>query len=290
MRADRQDRMKTQFGHRAERRASGFTRTDLLSVAATAMLLGALQAATWGNAKVNTEAGVCLSNLRRLTTAWTQFAYDNNQNLAGDLSPVAPGSWIAPGYLDYSARNPNNTNTLSLVGSPSAQLGTYTRNVRIYRCPSDESRITIQTGTGQTVVPRVRSYSMNNAMNINDATIWLPAPPYRVFGKISDIVAPKPGMAFVFIDEHPGSINDGNFGVAMPGANLASARIIDVPASHHNRSGSLSFADGHAELHLWRDPRTSPPVQYGSFTALVVASPNNQDVRWLSDRTSSLKN
>lgn len=281
--------MKTQIPNRAEKTAAGFTRTDLLAVAAMAILLGALQGATWVNGKVNSEAGVCLSNLRRLTTAWTQFAYDNNGALPGDFQRVAPGNWISPGNLNYTWSNSDNTNTLSLVGSSSAQLGPYTRNIRIYRCPSDLSRITITNKTGPIVHPRVRSYSMSDAMNLNDATFWLPSPPYRIFSKVSEIVAPTPDRAFVFIDEHPDSINDGAFGVAMPGPNLAGSKFVDMPASHHDRSGALSFADGHSELHLWRDPRTSQPVLYG-YGSMAYNSPNNQDIRWLSDRTSSLKN
>ena len=47
-------------------------------------------------------------------------------------------------------------------------------------------------------------------------------------------------------------------------------------------------ADGHAEVHKWVDPRTRPPVRYNNQLQLNVASPNNQDMIWLSERTSSL--
>jgi len=36
------------------------------------------------------------------------------------------------------------------------------------------------------------------------------------------------------------------------------------------------FADGHAEIHKWRDGRTGPPAQYNCDLKLNVASPNNQ--------------
>jgi hypothetical protein len=57
--------------------------------------------------------------------------------------------------------------------------------------------------------------------------------------------------------------------------------IVDYPASYHHAAGGIAFADGHSEIHKWRDPRTMPPIA----TKLVngVASPNNQDVLWLQD-------
>ena len=67
----------------------------------------------------------------------------------------------------------------------------------------------------------------------------------------------------------------------------ASARIIDYPASYHNGAGGISFADGHAEIRKWVDARTRPAPKYNNALALNVPSPNNQDMIWLSDRTSS---
>jgi prepilin-type processing-associated H-X9-DG protein len=67
----------------------------------------------------------------------------------------------------------------------------------------------------------------------------------------------------------------------------ASARIIDFPASYHNGAAGLSFSDGHAEIKKWLDGRTKAKVKYDNSLQLNVASPNNRDMIWLSDRTSS---
>ena len=61
--------------------------------------------------------------------------------------------------------------------------------------------------------------------------------------------------------------------------------IIDYPASNHNGSGALSFADGHAEMHKWLDPRTTPPVRNQSIQ-LVVPSPRNVDMQYMSSVAS----
>jgi prepilin-type processing-associated H-X9-DG protein len=97
----------------------------------------------------------------------------------------------------------------------------------------------------------------------------------------------NPAMRFVFLDEHPDGINAGGFANMMI-ENSATARIIDFPASLHNGSGGISFSDGHAEIHKWRDARTRAPVHYNDFSLqLNVLSKDNQDMIWLSDRTSS---
>ena len=67
------------------------------------------------------------------------------------------------------------------------------------------------------------------------------------------------------------------------------ARIIDSPASFHNGAGGISFSDGHAEIRKWMDARTRPPVHYNNNLVLNVASPNNQDIAWLQERTTGLR-
>jgi prepilin-type processing-associated H-X9-DG protein len=94
-------------------------------------------------------------------------------------------------------------------------------------------------------------------------------------------------MLWVFIDEHPDSINNSDMAVKCDtiGAN---AQFIDYPASYHNGAGGLSFADGHAEIRKWLDPRTKPPILYRSGLS-GKASPNNPDIAWLQQRSSAKK-
>ena len=104
--------------------------------------------------------------------------------------------------------------------------------------------------------------------------------------KTADIIDPSPAMCYVLLDEHPDSINAGGYANMMV-ENIAQARIIDFPASYHNGAAGISFADGHAEIRKWVDPRTQPPPKYNGQLTLNVASPNNLDVVWLADRSSS---
>ena len=72
-------------------------------------------------------------------------------------------------------------------------------------------------------------------------------------------------------------------------AQASTARMIDFPASYHNGAAELPFADGHAEIKKWQDPRTRPAGQNNNQLQLNVASPNNPDVIWLAERTTVLK-
>ena len=122
-----------------------------------------------------------------------------------------------------------------------------------------------------------RSYSMNGNMGTADF-LWTPG--YRGYQKMSDLTVPGADRTFLFIDEHPGSINDASFAVTMDGfqTNPALARWVDFPGNHHNGAASLSFCDGRVETWKWQDARTTPLFRQGQLIPLNVASPGNPDV------------
>jgi prepilin-type processing-associated H-X9-DG protein len=62
---------------------------------------------------------------------------------------------------------------------------------------------------------------------------------------------------------------------------------VDIPASYHARACGFAFADGHAEIHKWRDNRTVIPVRYLTYSQIdFSAGLNNVDLSWLWRRTS----
>ena len=75
------------------------------------------------------------------------------------------------------------------------------------------------------------------------------------------MLKPGPANTYVLLDERQDSINDGYFVVEMDGyPDPDTTELIDYPASYHGRAEGLSFADGHAEIHKWVDPDTTPPL------------------------------
>jgi prepilin-type processing-associated H-X9-DG protein len=177
----------------------------------------------------------------------------------------------------------DSTNTATLVGPEYAafgSIGSYVKNPAIYRCPADKSAVTIN---GR-VFPRVRSMAMNGYMGGSPGENH-PEKVFWEFRTLSSLSVLGPSKAWVFIDEREDSINDGFFVVDA----AARYAIIDYPASYHNGSGALSFADGHTEFHKWLEPTTTPVLQSGQRLASdsKPTLPNDRDMAWLVPRTTA---
>jgi prepilin-type processing-associated H-X9-DG protein len=92
----------------------------------------------------------------------------------------------------------------------------------------------------------------------------------------------------VFVDEHPGSINDAAFANQMRDAETANARIIDMPASYHNGACGFSFADGHSEIKRWRGKTIQPKAVFGQNVSLnIPAADSRPDVLWFFQNTTA---
>jgi prepilin-type processing-associated H-X9-DG protein len=106
---------------------------------------------------------------------------------------------------------------------------------------------------------------------------------YQVYLKQSEI--PEPSSIFVLLDEREDSIDDAYFAVNMDEKGLA-ARFQNFPAFYHNGAGGFSFADGHAEIKRWLDPRTLTPIRPNQPVGYNIPSPNNPDIAWLQERST----
>jgi prepilin-type processing-associated H-X9-DG protein len=98
---------------------------------------------------------------------------------------------------------------------------------------------------------------------------------FFTYRKTAEIIRPAPAQAFVFLDEHPESIDDGYFLVWLDKKNEWG----NQPANYHNGAGGLSFADGHSEIRKWRDP--------ASLAAHIGTGLAPTDVPWLQLRASA---
>ena len=92
-----------------------------------------------------------------------------------------------------------------------------------------------------------------------------------------------PSGTFIFLDEHPNSINDGWFVTIPDDTNT----WYDLPASCHDGAGCFSFADGHSEIHHWLNPGTvQPVVRNGPKPDLTVPLTEADDITWIVQRIS----
>jgi prepilin-type N-terminal cleavage/methylation domain-containing protein/prepilin-type processing-associated H-X9-DG protein len=267
----------------------GFTLVEMLVVMAISGLLAALLLPTLSKARGRAEAMACLNNTRQLGLAWQLYADDHEGFLAYNLGMDGSAfrtnlNWVN-NVMTWDLSS-DNTNIATLTD---ASLGSYAGNApRIYHCPSDRSLSTLQRAAGWD--RRIRSYSMNamvgNAGIISASGANTNNPGYKQFFKTTQI--PRPAEIFVFLDEHPDSIDDGYFLNKVRNSTYgADDQWIDLPASYHDNSTAFSFADGHAWLHQWKEVNTIRPAQPDA-AGLPIAIPASAsvDFDWMLEHMS----
>lgn len=225
------------------------------------------------------------------------YANDHRDRLAYNLGGNAKEKTVAPrnpmnwvnGVMGWELDSDNTNYALIQEASlaPFCQ-----NNVQIYKCPADRALHEIQRQAGWK--ERTRSYSMNamvgNAGDLSTTGTNVNNPDYKQFFSFAEI--PRPASIFVFMDEHPDSINDGYFLVKReynPANRYASTTNLwwDLPGSQHGNGAVISFADGHVETHQWTDAATYAPSQ-PDVVNLPLEIPNDQrtDFYWLLRRSS----
>ncbi len=307
---------------RGRRFATGFTLIELLVVIAIIAILAAMLLPALTKAKQRAQSIACMNDTKQIMIAWNLYASDNNDFLPPNDYPYLTAyfgaganqakmkNWVVGTMAQPADAGDLGTKTGkgSELLDPNSLLSPYLRSIKVYHCPADNY---VDTYAGNQV--HVRSYSMNSAVGTVWSTYyssgspaigsavqggWLPGSSYNggqtawmTYGKQGSFTRPGPANTWVIMDENPITINDGSFAVSAM-ADAGKTYLIDYPTGNHGGAGALSFADGHAIVHKWQDPRTyNPPVSLhgNGGSGNTRQSPDNQDCMFLAPLTSALR-
>ena len=238
-----------------------FTLIELLLVIAIIAILAALLLPALATVQARGKRVACLDNLKQSALSFQMYTADNDGKLAQNYPLLQTGtdSWVLG---DMKVTGDSTNKTLIRQG----KFFPYASQVALYRCPSDPSR----TGNA----PRVRSYSMNGWIGSRYMETYPRTNGFRTFVRDSELSVAGPSKLWVIIDEHEASIDDAWFLVTMDD----SRPFASYPATRHEGSYGLNFADGHTEFYKLREP--------GAKIGDGQVSPDNPDWQRLKQVTT----
>jgi prepilin-type N-terminal cleavage/methylation domain-containing protein/prepilin-type processing-associated H-X9-DG protein len=270
---------------RAER---AFTLIELLVVIAIVAILAALLLPALNRAKEKAQAAYCLGNGHQIMLAVQLYASSSEDWLPQNV-PENPVGWVSGGLMF-----PNVGDILALTDPNRARLAPYLRNPGVWRCPGDKTTALSASGT---LIPRLRSYDINGAAGTKpyrnsavDAP-WMDGQgrnragvgPWRTYGRLSDMTTPGPARLWLIMHKDDLDLYSLTYRLVMQ---KSPRWVLEWPGTKHSFGTMFAFADGHGELHRWRDERT----QRSAPVAVQAQNTDNQDVLWLQERTSAAIN
>ena len=277
-----------------KRQRGGFTLIELLVVVAIIAILAAMLLPALSKAKTRALAASCMNDKRQLTIAWVMYTGENSDHFAINSDPhvhnstfypagSSSPSWIA-GTIDWTTGQ-YNTNTMYVSSDKYALLGGYiAQNLKVFACPAANYLSPAQVAAGWD--HRIRSIAMDGAIG-EGYKYQEPANPFGwtqwfVAKKITDLRYPGPSESWVFTDEHPDSVDDALLYTASYGV----TKFTELPGNLHGGACGISFADGRAEIHKWKDTvmNSHRSVTY-SVIQQVSCSISDADMMWLANHT-----
>ena len=258
-----------------------FTLIELLVVIAIIAILASMLLPALAKGKMKATGAACLNDQKQLSLAFHIYAGDHDDKMV----PNAPGGGYWPGTIDATGVSFPLASIAGLAkdvaldyvqrGFAAGLLFPYAGNsVKIFNCPGDK-RTRLPTGGGW----GWDSYSKANGLN---GGAW---GTQSAFLRMVEMNQPSDTLAFLEESDPRGY----NLGTWVMNCQPDPLGWVDPFAVYHADASSLGFADGHAEMHRWKDSgviaaATASGNGIGSFFwSLGPNGTNNADFVWMHE-------
>ena len=238
----------TMIKSKTTKKDNGFTLIELLVVISIIALLISILMPALNKAREQATGSVCLSNQKNMVLAWMMYADESDDRLVFG----AVNEWNDKRDRMQAVRPPmtelgvysieaETTKADRERGIQAGQLYKYLNTVEVYHCPGDKRDIKNEPPTDV-----YRSYSIPHGL----------AGKYT-YSHVKLGTIRRPSEKYVFVEEWQDGIDPAyNSGAWALWIWWNPLRWHDPVAVWHNKRSTLSFADGHAEMHGWVDEHT----------------------------------
>jgi prepilin-type N-terminal cleavage/methylation domain-containing protein len=253
-----------------------FTLIELLVVIAIIALLLSIMMPALRAARELAYGTVCTSNVRQLSTAWTLYADENDSRMVG--AQVSLSDWVSYEWVHRRAQSGDpgffpgmSAHESELAGIKTGALYPYVKTTKVFHCVADASwkKNKYKASLDAKESP-YRSYAIQDGLN---GWGYFDQEPVH---RITEFKEPARIYVLLEEDEGRGQHNWGSWILDKDGDSFW-----DPISIWHRKSSTLGYADGHAELHLWKE-KTTWQVSTGELPP-GTSVPGSEDLKYMQD-------